>query len=269
MGTPTFDKTLKPITLITGATRGIGREIADLSAKDGHDLWLLARTASDLQTLADELIERHAISVRVFAADLSDPDIGSELAAQITSEGCYVRYLINCAGMGLSGGFVQHDHGEVMRMIDLNVRALTDLSHRFLPDMVARRDGGILNVASIGGFVPGPFQAAYYASKAYVISLSRALAYETRRRKVRVAVLIPGAVDTEFHEKMGARKSYYLKVLPSSTPAQVAQSGYHGFLCGQRLIVPGLINPLLSVFISFMPGFVTVPLMAWLLRHRR
>ncbi len=263
------DPELRPVTLITGATRGIGREIARLAAADGHCLWLLARDARALEALADELGRQSANTIHVHATDLTAPQAVDALAARLTSEGYYVRYLINCAGMGLSGPFARHGRDELMRMIDLNMRALTELSHRFLPEMIARRAGGILNVASLGGFVPGPSQAAYYASKAYVISLSRALAYETRRRKVRVAVLIPGAVDTDFHEKMGAHKSYYLKLLPTASPAQVARQGYHGFMCGQRLIVPGLINPLLALFISFMPGLVTIPMMAWLLRRRR
>ncbi len=259
---------LAPVTLITGATHGIGRQLALLAARDGHRLWLVARSPSELAFLAEELRERFSVTVDIQAVDLSRRESGQQIAARIAAAKCHVRYLINCAGSGLSGPFAAHDHEALLRLTELNVRSLTDLCRLFLPGMLARREGGILNIASLGGFVPGPHQAAYYASKAYVLSLSRALAYEAWPKGVRVAVVAPGPVRTDFHDNMGAVRSYYYRLLPVLSPQYVAWVSYVMFKLGRRLIVPGISNLVFALLLSFLPGFVTIPIMGWLLKRR-
>ena len=190
------------------------------------------------------------------------------LIAQIQRLGDPVDILVNNAGIGLSGPFADQAPDDIGRLLQLNVAAVTHLTRAFLPDMLARRWGGILNVASLAGLVPGPHQAAYYASKAYILSLTEALAEENRGLGVRIAVLAPGPVATKFHHRMGAERSYYLPVAGVMSAEQVARSGYRGFMRGRTLIVPGILNPLAVPAFRLLPHTLALPVVSWMLRRR-
>ena len=231
---------LKPVTVVTGASRGIGLALARRFAQAGHDVALIARTAGPLEEAAKEIAR--GFSVRTFAIplDITRADARHALDAHLIARGLYLDVLVNNAGVGLSGDFAGHAQDDVMRLVDLNVAALTRLMHHALPSMLARARGGILNVASLGGLGPGPYQAAYYASKAYVISLTEAVGYETAGSGVRLSVLAPGPVDTAFHAAMGAEHSFYRQLIFALSPEATARAAYRGYVLGCRLVVPGL-----------------------------
>ncbi len=180
-----------------------------------------------------------------------------------------VETLVNNAAIGLSGPFAEHDHAETLRLVDLNMRALTDLMRRYLPEMLARAGGGVLNIASLGGALPGPYQAAYYASKAYVISLSEAVAHEIGGRGTRVSVVVPGPVATRFHESMGAQSALYTRVLGCMDADVVARAAYRGYRCRKLLITPGVLTTLNYFAVRVLPHTILTPLMAILLKRRK
>jgi short-subunit dehydrogenase len=186
--------------LITGASAGIGRELAKLFAKDGYSLVLVARTASRLNLFADELQRQFSISARTFALDLVAASAPQSLFDQLTRENIAIDVLVNNAGYGKLGAFAEVAAEESLGQIQLNITALTHLTKLFLGPMLQRKSGKILNVASTAGFQPGPLMAVYYATKAYVISFSEALANELNRSGVTVTCLCPGATDTEFQK---------------------------------------------------------------------
>jgi uncharacterized protein len=176
--------------------------------------------------------------------------------------------LVNSAGMGLAGPFLAQSVEELDRLVELNVRALTALTRHCLAGMRARGRGGVLNLASLGGYTPGPYQAAYYASKAYVMSLSEALAAETAGEGVRVCVLAPGPVATPFHQRMQGESGLYLRLLPVSNPDSVARAGYLAFALGCRVVVPGFAAPILALAMRLTPHRILVPIVGWLLKPR-
>lgn len=234
------------VALITGASSGIGLELARLFARDGHDLVLVARRKDLLQELAAQLMDRHDVRATVIAADLSDPSAPAEIARRVAAAGLEVEFLVNNAGYGLAGEFIRTDAATELRMIQVNITALTHLSKLFLPRMVAEHQGRIMNVASTAGFVPGPLMAVYYATKAYVISFSLALAEELRQSGVTVTVLCPGATRTEFQERAGIDLDVRLFRGPwVADAASVARAGYRGMLRGKRLVVPGVFNKIM------------------------
>lgn len=257
---------LKPAVVVTGGSRGIGLALARRFAKAGHDVAIIARNNGALQAAA---IERDfGVKAHAFAIDITDPDTPRALDAQLSERGYYLDVLVNSAGIGLSGRFESHDEKQVVHLLDLNVTALTRLMHHALPSMLARGRGGILNVASLGGLAAGPYQAAYYASKAYVISLTEAVARESAGEGVRLAVLAPGPVDTSFHEAMGAESSFYRLLLPALSPERTANSAYSGYILGRCLIVPGVINTIMAIALRILPHTLLLPLIGWLLRPR-
>ena len=209
--TPSNSTQLKPITLITGGSQGIGKALAFEFAANGYDVLLVARNQSQLDRTAEQLREKFDVTILTLASDLIDVESTDQIEALLAQENFYCQHLVNNAGFGLAGDFVSHNEQAISDMIELNVRALTDLSRRFLPDMLERQKGGILNISSMGGLIPGPYQAAYYASKAYVISLSQALSWECWGTGVRISTLAPGPVRTRFHRVMGARSELYMK----------------------------------------------------------
>ena len=240
--------------LITGASSGIGLELAKLFARDGHDLVLVARREAQLQHLAAELAKRHDVRATVIAADLADPSAPAEIARRVAAAALDVRFLVNNAGYGLTGEFTRTDVTTERRMIQVNITALTHLTKLFLPRMVAERQGAILNVASIAGFVPGPLMAVYYATKAYVISLSEALAEETRTSGVTVTVLCPGTTRTEFQERAGVDLGAGRVRGPwVADAASVARAGYVGMVRGKRLVIPGLVNKVMVLATGVVP----------------
>lgn len=258
---------LVPTVVITGGSSGIGLAIAKRFARAGHRVALIGRDESRLRSAANELANCEGTGTRVIliSVDVSQTGAPEQIAKQLADEDCYLDILVNNAGLGLGGGFSDQDADQLDALVSLNVAAVTRLTRHFLPELLARGRGGILNIASLGGLMPGPYQAAYYASKAYVVSLTRAIASETGGRGVRVACVLPGAVETRFHAEMGANNAWYRYVLPSMSPESVAASVYRGYWLGHRLIVPGTINWLLSRLVPLIPYNFLVPLMGWLL----
>jgi len=227
--------------LITGASSGLGAEFARALAARGNALILTARRADRMEALAAELRERHGIAVTVIPADLSRSDAVEGLIAAIAERGLAVDILINNAGFGLHGAFVDHDPGALADMIDLNCRALTQLCRALLPGMVQMRRGAILNVASVASFAPGPQMAVYYATKAYVLSLSEALHEEVRDRGVRVVALCPGPTRTEFGAVSGIGDTRLFRGFASDM-APVIRAGLRALDRNRAIALPGLGN---------------------------
>jgi short-subunit dehydrogenase len=194
-------QTQKKTALITGASGGIGLDLARLFAEGGYDVVLVARTESKLKELATELASKHGVSARAVAADLADPAAPAQLMERLKAEGVQVDVLVNNAGYGGYGTFAETELDAELKMIQLNISALTALSKAVLPGMLARKSGRILNVASTAAFQPGPLMAVYYATKAYVLSFSEALANETKGTGVTVTCLCPGPTKTGFQQQ--------------------------------------------------------------------
>src|SRR6478672_5096157 len=247
----------RPITLITGASAGIGVALARVFSRHGHELALVARREDRLQDLADEIAATGARRPIVVACDLSETGAARQIGDALASQGAEPQFVVNNAGFGLVGLATARDRGEQLQMIDLNVRALTELSIAFV-DSLARHRGGLLNVGSMARFLPGPGMAVYYATKAYVLSFTEALHSELAPRGIKVAVLCPGPVATEFAERAGIRDGLAPSILTQSADV-VAEAGYRGLMAGHRTIVPGLINKLVTVLIRMIPR-------SWLLR---
>jgi short-subunit dehydrogenase len=242
----------KMTALVTGASGGIGEELARLFAADGHDLVLVARGRDKLARLAEELKERHGVAARVLAADLARPDAPREIFEELTAGGVAVDALVNNAGFGSYGLFAETDLKSELELLQVNVVALTHLTKLFLPGMLARRRGYVMNVASTAAFQPGPLMAVYYASKAYVLSLSEALSNECEGTGVRVSALCPGPTETGFVAAagMGDSKLFDRAVMDART---VAEDGYRGLLAGKTIVIPGLRNNLLARSIGLFP----------------
>jgi hypothetical protein len=242
----------KATTLVTGASGGIGEELARLYAADGSDLVLVARSRERLQSLADELSGKHHVEARVVARDLSDPSAPREIFDELAAEGVEIETLVNNAGFGSYGLFAETDLAHEMRLLQVNVVALTHLTKLFLPGMLARRRGYVMNVASTAAFQPGPLMAVYYASKAYVLSFSEALSNETEGSGVIVSALCPGPTETGFVAAAGMEQSKLFE-RGAMTAREVAEAGYRGMLDGKRLVIPGLRNSLVARTVGLMP----------------
>ena len=243
------------VTLITGASAGIGTELARVFASNGHRLALVARRADRLTILADEIVAGGGVAPIVIPCDLEQPDAGDLIAAALAAEGVEVEYVVNNAGFGMFGRAVVRDRAEQLGMIAVNIRALTELSLRFSDALILHR-GGILNVASIAGFLPGPGMAVYYASKAYVLSFTEALRAELAPHGVRVTALCPGPVPSEFQARAGFLPGLDSAILNVS-PADVAQAGYRGLMANQRAVIPGLGVKIVPFLLRLFPrGFI-------------
>jgi uncharacterized protein len=227
--------------LITGASSGIGLELARLFAGDGSDLVLVARGEDRLRELADALAAAHGIRAQVLAADLTRPESAGEIAEGLTRQGVQVDVLVNNAGFGGHGQVATLGVRKQLDMIEVNVAALTRLTALFLPAMLERRHGAVLNVASTAAFQPGPNQAVYCATKAYVLSFTEALAEETRGTGVRVTCLAPGATDTQFAAQADMTGTLAFR-LGTMAAEPVARAGHDGLLRGKTLVIPGLRN---------------------------
>jgi uncharacterized protein len=239
------------VTLITGASAGIGTELARVFAANGHRVALTARRADRLNSLAAELKAKGRAAPIIITCDLEQPDAGDKIAAKLAAAGVEVEYLVNNAGFGLFGSAIELDRAEQLGIITVNIRALTDLCLRFADSLIRHR-GGILNVGSVAGFLPGPGMAVYYASKAYVLSLSEALRQELAARGVRVTVLCPGVVPTEFQARAGLKPGFDSSLL-SVSPADVAQAGYRGLMAGKRVVLPGFGIKLVPLLLRLFP----------------
>jgi short-subunit dehydrogenase len=253
---------MQPVCLITGASAGIGAALAWQFAKAGHALVLTARREAQLAALADEIAAAGHARPLVIAADLATPAGPARLAATLAERGLEPAIVVNNAGFGLLGEAAELDRARQLAMIDLNVRALTDLSLRWL-DSVRRHRGGILNVASVAGFLPGHGMAVYHATKAYVISFTEALHAELKAEGVRVCALCPGPVQTEFLGRAGMPQDYFPDYMTRSAE-RVAREGYEGFMAGHRVVVPGKPNRIMTL----LPRLLPRPLMLALTERR-
>lgn len=258
---------LNPAVVITGASEGIGLALAQSYARTGHALVLVARNENDLDAAATAIVQATpSASIAKLAADVTHPDILTQLDATLVARGFYIDILINNAGSGLAGRFGSHQPAQIEALLALNVVAVTRLCRHVLPGQLIRGRGGMINIASLGGYTPGPHQAAYYASKAYVLSLSEALASETSGYGVHVMAVAPGVVDTGFHGKMGTRQALYRRLIPAQGPAHIAQWTRISFNLGVRVLVPGLLEILCATALRLAPHRLTVPLVGLLLR---
>jgi uncharacterized protein len=242
---------MSPICLITGASAGIGAALAREFAQHGHAVVLTARREAELNALADEIAAvGHARPV-VIAADLSTPPGIATLANALAAQELEPAFVVNNAGFGLMGEAAELDRGHQLAMIDLNMRALTDLSLRWL-DSIKRQRGGILNVASVAGFLPGPGMAVYHATKAYVLSFTEALHAELAPDGVRVCALCPGPVETAFFDEAGLPHDYFPAYMNRSAE-RVAREGYESFMAGHRVVVPGKPNRIMTLLPRLLP----------------
>jgi short-subunit dehydrogenase len=224
--------------LITGASTGIGKELAHIHAEKGGDLVIVARSKDKLEQLKHELEQKHSVKVMVIAKDLTLPEAPSEIYEEIKSAGIEIDYLVNNAGFGGRGKFHERKWEDDLAMINLNVVALTALTRFFLPDFVQRNSGKILNVSSTASFMPGPLQAVYYATKAYVTFFSNAIAEELHNTNITVTALMPGATETEFAKVSGMDKTALFN--KTVTARSVAEDGYNGMIAGKLDVVSGL-----------------------------
>jgi short-subunit dehydrogenase len=239
--------------LVTGASTGIGVDLAECFARDGYDLILTARSEPGLRDVAGRLTDRYGVKAAVFPLDLGVHGAGVQLAQQVAAAGLTVDVLVNNAGFGQAGQFNGSDIGPQLGMIDLNDRALVELTHIYWPGMLARKRGGVLNVASVAGFVPGPLMAVYYASKAFVVSFSEALWEEARGTGVHVSCLAPGATASKFRERAGTGATRLGQTAEVMGSMPVAEAGYAGFRHNRRIVITGKGNARTIALSKFLP----------------
>jgi short-subunit dehydrogenase len=249
----TAEKTNRKTALITGASGGIGLELTKLFAKDVYNLVLVARSQDKLSQLKTELEKRRGISVRVIPKDLSDPNAPGEIYAELEQASVQIDVLVNNAGYALFGPFVEAGEQEILDMLQVNIMALTHLTRLFLPGMVERKEGRVLNLGSTAAFVPGPLMAVYYASKAYVLSFSEAIAEEVKGTGVTVTVLAPGSTESGFQKRAGMENSKLVSGRRLPTAASVARAGYNAMMKGKTLEVPGLGNKMIPLVARLSP----------------
>lgn len=253
--------------LITGASAGLGLDFAELFASDGISLVLVARRRELLEKVAATLSKRHAqIRIDIIDMDLGQPGAGQLLFERVKLLGVHVDFLVNNAGFGSNGVFLNLPLGTEMQMIDLNVRTLVELTHLFLPAMIAKRSGGILNVGSSAGFQPGPFMTTYYATKAFVLSFSEALHEELKGTGVACCLLAPGATATEFAKVAGTAGTHLFKSGNVAKSMDVAKCGYNGLSSGKAIVIPGLLNNFLVQTVRFTPRALVRKIAAFLNR---
>lgn len=266
---PSKPTTTSPAALITGASEGIGLALAETFATDPrHRIILIARRASALATVASAIQQRHGAAPLILALDVTTVDAMTTIEQLLDLHNLHVDVLVNNAGIGLAGPFADASPAMIEQLMALNMAALTRLTRHFLPGMLERGTGGVLNVASMGGLIPGPFQATYYASKAYVISLTRAIRAECRGQGVRIAVVVPGPVETKFHARMGAETAYYRRLMWAPSAEFVARVAYRGYRWGRTTIIPGWSWSVLAITMKHAPLAVSLPIVRWLLRPR-
>jgi short-subunit dehydrogenase len=252
------------VTVITGASGGIGEALARTAAKAGRKLVLVARSTENLLRVSESIDGAHP---EIIALDLGEAGATDRLAAELRKRGLSVAELINNAGYGLVGTTENLDPAQQLGIVDLNVRALTDLTLRFLPEIIAAK-GGILNVASTAAFQPGPNMNVYCASKAYVLSLSEALYYELKGR-VRVTALCPGPTQTGFGKRANPGGRSVLESLPQLSVETVAEAGWRGFQRGKRVVIPGLLNKLGAWTSGLGPREIQLAVLAALTANRQ
>jgi short-subunit dehydrogenase len=239
-------------TLITGGSVGIGAALADVFAEHGHHLILVSRSGDKLETRARVIRETRGVEVTCIPEDLADPAGPRRLFDAVTAQGLTVNNLVNNAGVGLYGKFMNTDLSVELKMIQLNITSPVELTKRFLPAMIARRSGKILNVASTAAFVPGPWMSVYYATKAFLLSFSEAIDNELGPNGISVTALCPGPTESEFKVRAGSQRSRLFEAFVMDSPT-VARAGYDGMMAGKAVVVPGLRNKLVPVAARLVP----------------
>jgi uncharacterized protein len=256
------------VVLITGASGGIGADLARVFARHGHDLALAARSRDKLEQLAGEIAASGHVRPLVLAVDLAKEGAAGQIAAALDTAGASPEILVNNAGFGLAGEVLGLDQAGQIEMIDLNVRAATEMTLRFLPAICQAR-GKILNVASLVGYLPGgPRMAVYYASKAFLLSFSRALHQELRAQGVTVTALCPGYTETGFQTRAGIGPDMALARFGGTTVTEVAEEAYAGLMAGRREVIPGIQNKLAVLALPFFPVSIVLKLTSWLQENR-
>jgi uncharacterized protein len=241
----------RPAAVITGASSGIGAALARVFAAHGHELVLVARRQERLEALADDIAGHGRPRPLVLPLDLATTGVSARIADALAAADLEPKYMVNNAGFGLWGGAAKLSRDEQLKMIDLNIRTLVDLSLAFV-DSLERHKGGILNLGSVAGFLPGPYMAVYYASKAFVLSYSEALRAEFAPRGIHVTVLCPGPVPTEFQARAGGLRPQGGRWL-AQTAEQVAIAGYRGLMSGKAHVVPGWVNQMVTLVPRLVP----------------
>ena len=236
----------KTRALITGGSVGIGAALAEVFAGHGHDLILVSRTREKLEARGRAIHDRSGVDVVCLAEDLTDPDGARRLHEAVMSRGLHVDYLVNNAGVGVYGKFATTNLDAELKMIQLNVTSVVDLTKRFLQHMIERRSGRILNVASTAAFVPGPWMSVYYATKAFLLSFSQAIDYELKANGITVTTLCPGPTESEFKVRAGSQRSRLFEAFVMDAP-RVARVGYDAMMKGKAVAIPGLRNKLIPV----------------------
>jgi short-subunit dehydrogenase len=255
--------------VITGASSGIGMELAPLFAAQGYNLILTARRIERLQTLADDLLKTHGIATNVIQMDIAYPFSGEALWQEISAITPDIDVLVNNAGVSDAGDFAAEVPEVAERLIHLNISTLTLLTRYVLPGMIARKHGKILNVASTAGFQPGgPGMAVYYATKSYVLSFSRGIRRELRGTGVSVTVLCPGATSTEFEATARAQNTRLFHWLKPMEARDVARAGFEGMLRGSGVVVPGWLNKFIALSTELLPSAITLEINRFLLHER-
>lgn len=252
----------KLTALITGASAGLGSDYARLFASDGHDVVLVARRKEKLDELAAELSKEHGIEAHTIAADLADPGAPQSIHDEVKEKGLDIEFLVNNAGFGSNGKFVELDFAGELAMITVNITTLMHLTRLFLPAMIERGHGRILNLGSTAGFQAGPYMATYYASKAFVNHFSEALAHELKDTGVTVTVSCPGATATEFAKVAGNDKSRLFQGGSAATSMDVANHGYRAMMKGKRMAIPGFKNKFLVQTLRMSPRNTVISIAA-------
>jgi len=255
--------------LITGASMGIGKALADLFARDKHALILTARSSDKLAQLSSELGEKYGVDVSWIAQDLSEVDGARSLWEKLQAQKAEIDILVNNAGFGTYGFFNETPLKDTLAMLTLNITALTELTALVLPGMLAKGQGRILNVASTAAFQPGPYMAAYYASKAYVLNFSRALAVELKGTGIVVTTLCPGPTATNFQARAGMEKIPLLAGPLMMTAEDAAKAGYRGLMEGRESVIPGILNKISAFSGRYFPTRLVMKIVAWLQGSKR
>ncbi|ERG66805.1 SDR family NAD(P)-dependent oxidoreductase [Exiguobacterium chiriqhucha] len=239
--------------LITGVSGGIGKELADRFARVGHEMVLVSRNEEKMNMLAEQYRTTYGVGVTVIAKDIGTPGVPEAIFKELQEKQIHVDYLVNNAGFGLYGKFLETDINQEANMIDVNIKALTAMTKLFLPGMVERNRGGVMNVSSMVGFFPGPLMSVYHATKSYVLSFTEALANEVSNTNVTVTALCPGLTSTGFVDRSGMQASNLVRSGTIMEAGRVADIGYRGFMNGKTLIIPGRRNRL----VAFLPRLLS------------
>ncbi len=263
-------KGLTPATVVTGASEGLGFALARRIAREGRAIVLLARSAEQLTEAAEQLRAAYPRSMVVCEAlDVGERDAPVKLDALLERHKMYLDVLVNNAGVGLGGDFTDLDQDKLDELVATNVAALTRLTRHYLPAMRERSRGGVMNLASLAAFTPGPWQAPYFASKAYVLSLTAAIGAECAGEGVRVCAIAFGPIHTRIHRKMGTVNTYYRLLLPTASADRMARLAWRAYRMGRRVVVPGVVNSFLAWSARAMPFEILLPLVGWLMKPRR